>query len=166
MTIRFGAALLAACLVASCDAKTAPAAYHGDDALPNGMTVKEQIEARQHNLKDLGGAFKAVNNQLKTPTPQLEEIKLATQEIAAHSQEIANWFPAGTGPDAGVKTAARADIWTDAATFKADAEAFAAIAAKLNATAQAGDFPALGEDAKATGAACKKCHDAFKTEDK
>src|SRR5262245_56457549 len=81
----------------------APAAYHGDDPLPNGMTVKQQIEARQHNLKDLGGAFKTVNDQLKTDAPQLTEIKLAAEEIRSHSQDIANWFPAGTGPESGVK---------------------------------------------------------------
>src|SRR5262245_45387967 len=117
--------------LAACGGETT-AAYHGDDPLPNGMTVKQQIEARQHNLKDLGGAFKTVNDQLKTDAPQLTEIKLAAEEIRSHSQEIGNWFPAGTGPESGVKTEARAAIWTGQADFKAKAQTFADEAAKLN----------------------------------
>jgi cytochrome c556 len=140
----------------------APAAYHGDDPLSNGMTVKQQIEARQHNLKDLGGAYKAVNDQLKNDAPQLTEIKLAAQEIKSHSQEIANWFPKGTGPESGVKTEALAAIWAEEASFKAKAQKFDDEAAKLNDVVAVENIEAIKVQAKATGEACKGCHDNFR----
>jgi len=140
----------------------APVAYHGDDPLPNGMTVKQQIEARQHNLKDLGGAYKVVNDQLKNDAPQLAEIKLAAQEIRSHSREIGNWFPKGTGPESGVKTEALAAIWVDEASFKTKAQAFDDEAAKLNDAVAMENVDAIKAQAKATGEACKACHDSFR----
>ncbi len=52
------AALALAGATSGCGDEQTAAAYHGDDPLPNGKTVGQQIEARQHNLKDLGGANK------------------------------------------------------------------------------------------------------------
>ena len=158
-----GLAMAGAMTLAACGGEApAEAAYHGDDPLPNGMTVKQQIEARQHNLKDLGGAFKAVNDQLKNDAPQLSEIKLAAEEIRSHSQEIANWFPAGTGPDSGVKTEARAAIWTGEADFKAKAQAFGDEAAKLNDVLALENIEPIKAQALAVGNACKGCHDTFR----
>jgi cytochrome c556 len=157
------AALAIAGVLAGCGGKEAPeAVYHGDDPLPNGMTVKQQIEARQHNMKDLGGAFKAVNDQLKLPEPQLEAIRLAAQEIRNHAQEVANWFPAGTGPESGVKTDATAKIWTDQPGFTAVAATFNTEAGKLADLTVADDLAAIGAQAQIAGAACKACHDAYR----
>ena len=154
---------LAASLAACGGESAAPAAeYHGDDKLPNGMTVKEQIEARQHNLKDLGGAFKAVNDQLKTAAPQLEAIRLATAEIKSHSLEVGNWFPASTGPESGVKTEALAAIWSDEPGFKAAAAKFSDEAGKLADVAMADDLEAIKTQAQAVGGSCKGCHDNFR----
>jgi cytochrome c556 len=153
------AATLAAC---GGEAAAPTAAYHGDDPLPNGMTVKEQIEARQHNLKDLGGAFKTVNDQLKTPEPQHEQIRLAAQEIRSHSKDIANWFPANTGPESGVKTEALAAIWADDPGFKAAAQKFSDEAARLADVVMADDLEAIKTQAQATGGSCKGCHDTFR----
>jgi cytochrome c556 len=155
------AALMLAASLAACGGEPA-AEYHGDDPLPNGMTVKEQIEARQHNLKDLGGAFKTVNDQLKTPAPQLEQIRLAAQEIRSHAQEIAHWFPAGTGPEAGVKTEALAAIWADDPGFKAAAQKLSDEASKLADMVMADDIEAIRTQAQATGGSCKGCHDKFR----
>lgn len=164
-----GGLVAAAMTLAACGGEApagGEAAYRGDDPLPNGMTVKQQIEARQHNLKDLGGANKTVGDQLKTDAPQLEQIRLAVQEIGNHSREIGNWFPAGTGPDAGVKTEAKANIWTDAAGFKAAAERFAAEASKLSDVATTDNLEAIRVQATATGLACKNCHDTYREKKK
>lgn len=169
MNPKVSAAAFAACIaLCGCGGEVAApaAAYRGDDPLPNGMTVKEQIEARQHNLKDLGGAFKAVNDQLKTDAPQIEQIRLAAQEIASHAREIGNWFPAGTGPDSGVKTEALAIIWTDEAGFKAAAERFGAEAGKLTDVVTTDDLAAIKAQATATGGVCKSCHDTYRLDKK
>jgi cytochrome c556 len=156
------AALVMAGALAGCGGKAPAGAYHGDDPLPNGMTVKQQIEARQHNLKDLGGAFKTVNDQLKTEAPQLEQIRLAAQEIKSHSGEIGNWFPASTGPESGVKTEALAAIWTDEPTFKAAAQKFSDEAGKLADVVTTDNLEAIKAQAKTTGGSCKNCHDNFR----
>jgi cytochrome c556 len=164
MNWRASAAILAvtATTLGGCSGETADAAYHGDDPLPNGMTVKQQIEARQRNLKDLGGAFKTVNDQLKTGAPQIEQIRLAAQEIKGHAEEIATWFPAGTGPEAGVKTEALATIWSDNAGFSAAAARLREEAGKLSDIATTDNIEAIKTQADTTRLACKNCHDTFR----
>src|SRR5262249_60344600 len=54
------------------------------------MTPEQVIKARQSNLKDLGGAFKAVRDQLKLSQPNIAEIKQAAQQIRSeeHTSEL------------------------------------------------------------------------------
>jgi cytochrome c556 len=149
--------------LAACGESSAPAAdYRGDEKLPNGMTIKEAIEARQHNLKDLGGAFKTINDQLALPEPNLQEIGFAAQEVKNHAADIDTWFHEGTGPSAGVKTEALDKIWGDNPGFLAAAANFEAAATKLQETVVGGDKAAIQAAAKETGGACKACHDNFR----
>ncbi len=159
--------LLAATLLlatAGCDegGAASSAEYRGDEKLPNGMTIKEAIEARQHNLKDLGGAFKTINDQLAQSTPNMQEIVFAAQEVRNHSQDIDTWFHEGTGPSAGVKTEALDTIWADPEGFAKAVAGFESAAANLHAAATAGDAAAIAAAAKETGAACKACHTTYR----
>jgi cytochrome c556 len=138
------------------------AGYRGDDKLPNGMTIKEAIEARQHNLKDLGGAFKTINDQLAQATPNMQEIGFAAQEVRNHSMDIDTWFHEGTGPSAGVKTEALDAIWEDPQGFSKVAVNFEAAATTLANAAASGDQTAIAAAAKETGAACKACHTTYR----
>lgn len=164
MRLALAASVLLLTIAAGCsEGGSAPAAeYKGDEKLPNGMTMKEAIEARQHNLKDLGGAFKAINDQLATPSPNMQEITFAAQEVKNHSMDIDTWFQEGTGPSSGVETEALAKIWEDPSGFTSAAAAFEAAAAKLSDAVTAGDQAAIGAAAKETGATCKACHDAYR----
>jgi cytochrome c556 len=164
MNWRASAAILAVTTItlSGCSGETAGAAYHGDDPLPSGMTVKQQIEARQHDLKDMAGAFKTVNDQLKTGTPQLEQIRLAAQEIKGHAEEIANWFPSGTGPESGVKTEALPTIWSDSAGFSAAAAKLREETSRLSDIATTDNVEAIRAQAQATGGACKNCHQTYR----
>lgn len=157
-------AAAASLVLAACGGEKATEAVvdHSNDALPSGMTVKQQIEARQHNLKDMGGAFKTINDQLKTDAPQLAEIRLAATEINGHAQGLGDWFPATTGPESGVKTEAKAEIWSDNATFVAAAQKLKDEAAKLVEVTAGEDVAAIKAQAGATGGACKGCHDKFR----
>lgn len=142
------------------DAAAAPDA--GATTLANGMTVKQQIEARQASLKDLGASFKTINDTLKTNAPDVEAIKVAAAKMSEHGQQLGTWFPEGTGPEAGVKTEALANIWTDRATFDAAAEKVKAETAKLAEIASTGDVEAIKGQIPATGGSCKGCHDTFR----
>ena len=156
------AAVTLAVLLAACGGENTTTADHSNDTLPNGMTVKQQIEARQKALKDMGAAFKTVNDQLKSSAPALDQIRPAVQTIKTHAAEIGTWFPKGTGPESGVETAALPKIWEDEATFQAAAQRLGDEAGKLSDVATGEDLAAIGAQAGATGGACKNCHDNFR----
>jgi cytochrome c556 len=126
------------------------------------MTPRAQIEARQSNFKDLGGAFKTVRDQLRVSRPDPVAIEQAAQSVKELSADHANWFPKGTGPEAGFKTAAKPEIWTDPQGFAAGNKRFAEEAAKLYVLAQAKNLDGLKGQVQSVGQACKGCHDKYR----
>jgi cytochrome c556 len=72
------------------------------------------------------------------------------------------WFPAGSGPQPGVKTAAKPEIWTKPADFRRAQDAFIAQAAAFQNTANGGDVDAIRAGVRSLGATCKGCHDQFR----
>jgi cytochrome c556 len=134
----------------------------GGMVIAHTMTPREQIEARQSNFKDLGGAFKTVRDQLRLSRPDFISIEQAAQTVKEMSHEHANWFPNGTGQEAGFKTAAKPEIWSDPQGFAIANNRFAEEGAKLYALAQAKDLDGLKAHALVVGQACKACHDKYR----
>jgi cytochrome c556 len=127
--------------------------------------LEQTITNRQSNLKDLGGAFKAVRDQLKRSTPNIAEIKQAAQQISDLAADQRHWFPKGSGPEAGIKTAAKPEIWSDTTGFAAALDRFSAEAPKLLQLANASDLEGLKAQAKVVGDTCKGCHDKYRVPD-
>lgn len=125
-------------------------------------TPQDAIKARQSNLKDIGGAFKAIRDQLRLSTPNMPAIKQAAQQIKDLAADQAHWFPKGSGPEAGIKTAAKPEIWMDARGFAEALEKFSVEAPKLSAYAEANDITALRSQVATVGQACKGCHDKYR----
>ena len=125
--------------------------------LADATSAADTIKARQDHMHDLGGAMKAIGDQLKSPTPDMAVIKAAAQKVADASAALPSWFPAGSGPDSGVKTHAKAEIWSDPTGFSAAASNFAAEAAKLN-TAASGSADDVKAEVPSVGEACGACH--------
>lgn len=157
-----GFALLSAC---EQTAETDVVSETASVELPNGMTVKEQIEARQGHLKKIGKAFKAISDQLKAGSPDLAQIQSAAATVPTEAMGMADWFPQGTGPASGIKTAALPIIWEDKTDFNDKVGAMQDAAAKLDSIAQAGDVAAIGAAFKTTGGTCKACHDKYRKDD-
>src|SRR3954462_4322370 len=84
------------------------------------------IPARQMGMKQVGRTFKGINDQLHASAPDAKALADGSAQLADLAKKVPSWFPAGTGPDTGVKTAAKADIWANPADFKAKAAALAA----------------------------------------
>jgi cytochrome c556 len=126
------------------------------------MSPKDQIEARQAGFKKIGGTFKALNDQLHSPAPDKAQIAALANQLKGLTPAISTWFPAGTGPEAGVKTAAKAEIWQKNDVFKADAKALQAETDKLASVAAAGDLAAIGAQVHEVGAKCGACHTEFR----
>lgn len=120
------------------------------------------IHARQAGYKQLGGAFKALSDQLNSPNPDKVQVAALSKRVNDIAPKIANWFPAGSGPEAGVKTRAKAEIWTRGAEFQADAKALTDETAKLAALGAAGDIAAAKAQFKVVGGKCGSCHTPFR----
>lgn len=120
------------------------------------------ISARIESYKKIGTAFKTINDGLKADKPDTKVIAAQAKIMKDLSAKIPSWFPKGSGPEAGIKTRAKAEIWSDWATFAAASKGLNAESAKLESLAKAGDIEAIKGQVKATGGACKTCHDKFR----
>jgi len=125
---------------------------------PGGKAVL----ARQAHYKDLGKAFGGLNGELRKDSPDKAALAAGGAAVNTLAQALPSWFPKGSGPEAGVKTAAKAEIWTDAAGFAAAVGKLQGETAKLQEVATAGDLDAIKAQVRATGAACKNCHDQYR----
>ena len=128
----------------------------------SGLAPEQAIAARQSNLKDLGGAFKTIRDQLRVSSPNVSEIKLAAQQIKDLVADQDHWFPRGTGPESGIKTDAKAEIWTDVKGFARAQKELAEQAPKLLTLASANDLDGLRSQVPLVGQACKGCHDKYR----
>lgn len=120
------------------------------------------IKERQDFYKDLGKNFKGLNEALKSDSPSTDDLKKFAAAIGGKTGKIPALFPAGTGPDAGIKAGAKAEIWQKWDEFQKDAGAFDGAAQALNAAAQSGDVATVKKAAQAVGEACKTCHETFR----
>jgi len=123
-------------------------------------------KARMEHMKALGKASKAMFEQVKSGAPDMAVVKLQAANIARASREMPSWFPPGSGQEAEPKSHALPVVWTDHDKFETKAKVLAEAAAKLDAVAQSGDAAGVGAAAHDVGAACKGCHDTFRTKDK
>lgn len=161
-----GLTMLSACGQSGDAEATSEAAEEiATEALPNGMTVKEQIEARQGQLKKVGKAFKTIIDQSKSDSPDMAAIQAATASITTETEGMADWFPEGTGPDSGIETDALPIIWDEKEDFLQKVSDMQEAAAKLDAAAQTGDAAAIGAAFKTAGGTCKSCHDKYRLDD-
>lgn len=132
---------------------------------PQGPAAKA-VGARQEGYKQLGAAFKTINDELKASRPDMAAIAQAATRMRDLSVAAPRWFPKGSGPEAGVKTRAKPEIWTDAAGFAAAQRSFQTETAKLQTIAASGDLAALRVQVRATGATCGGCHDKYRVPQK
>ena len=144
----------AAALLVSCTASFA-------DAPPAA-----QIKPRQDKLRDMGGALKAISDEIKKGRIDWDNAAIPNaQTVKDRSVYILNWFPKGSGPEAHVKTYALPAIWTKQDDFTKLGKQLQADAAKLNQVAQAKDEAGLKAQVQIIGKTCKSCHDTYRSPD-
>jgi cytochrome c556 len=133
-------------------------------ATPSAAAPGDLVKVRIEGYRDLGEAFKAVNDGLRKGSATPQQMQRLAARISASAQAQYGWFPAGSGPRPGVKTAARPEIWTRARGFRAAQDAFSRQARAFTQVAAIGDPVAMRTAARQLGASCKSCHDAFRVE--
>lgn len=131
-------------------------------AAPLLAAPADDVRSRVAGLRELGASFKAVNDGLRGSEPQTILIQQAARQIRNAATAQYRWYPAGSGPQPGVKTAAKPEIWTQAPRFKAAQDAFAAQAAAFQQAANSGNINAIRAEARKLGGTCKGCHDSFR----
>ena len=123
------------------------------------------VVARQAHYKELNAAFGGINAELRKDAPDKGLIAANAGKMKALAADLPSWFPKGSGPEAGVKTQAKAEVWTDAAGFAAAVTRLQAETGKLQDVAAAGDLDAIKAQVRATGGACKACHEIYRAQE-
>jgi cytochrome c556 len=131
---------------------------------PQTPGAKAAHERHEH-FEALGKASKALREELRQTAPALEKIRDRAAAINSYAQQLRSWFPAGSGPQDGVKTHALAKVWTQPDEFARAAARLTDAAAALNAAAQSADLAAVRGAVLPLGAACKNCHQRFRHKD-
>jgi cytochrome c556 len=150
---RVAGAALALCLASGLAVQAAP-------------SIKDQIKSRQDKLRDMGGALKAIDDELKKRSQDWDNtIAPNAQTLKDRSAYLLNWFPKGTGPESGVKTYALPSVWQKPDDFTRLGKAMQAEVAKLAQIAGSKDAGALKAQAFALGKTCKACHDDYRSPD-
>lgn len=121
----------------------------------------DQIRTRIAGYRDLGAAYKSVNDAMRGD-PQVATIRQAAQRIGNSARAQYAWFPAGSGPRPGVKTAAKPAIWAKSQEFRSAQDAFARQAAAFQRAARTGNIAAIRAESRKLGGTCKACHDTFR----
>jgi len=120
------------------------------------------IQARQGNYKQMAAALKGISDQLRSGSPDLAQIRPRAALLADRSVHVLTWFPRGTGPEAGVRTRAKPDIWANPAGFRHAGATFVVAARALNAAARGGDLAQVRTALRDVTRACSGCHDLFR----
>ena len=134
-------------------------------AVPLLAADADIVKSRIAGYREIGAAFKAINDQLRSGTPQPYLLQVSAREIANGTREQYRWFPAGSGPKPGVKTRAKPAIWVQPAKFKALQDSFAAKAGVLAVATKGKDAARIQAAVKDLGGACKACHDVYREEE-
>jgi len=131
-------------------------------AVAQAATPVETQKARHEHYEQLGKAFKAVRDQMNAGSPDFAVIQKNAEVINEASIDQQQWFPKGTGPEAG-KTRALPEIWSKPADFEAAQKMLSERAPKLLAAVKTQDIAAVKAAFKEAGGACKNCHDTFRS---
>ena len=125
-----------------------------------------QIKPRQDKLRDMGGALKAITDEIKKGRIDWDNAVIPNaQTVKDRSVYILNWFPKGSGPEAHVKTYALPVIWQKQDDFTRLGKQLQADAVKLQQVANAKDEAGLKAQVQVIGKTCKACHDTYRSPD-
>ena len=161
MTFRSRAALAAAAGAVVIAVGLAAGSIHTEAAID----AKTVIETRQKAMKDNGGHMKAINGFVETGEGDAAMVAEHATAIAETAKKIPELFPEGTSlaDGHGVKTAAKAEIWTDRAGFEKAAAYLGEEAEELAETAKGGDKQAIAAAFAELGKeGCGGCHSKFR----
>jgi cytochrome c556 len=124
---------------------------------------EDAIKYRQSVMTVMATHFGRVAGMAAGRIPFDANVAAANAALATSMSPLA--FTAfGPGTDKGAPTRAKAEIWSNAAGFKAKGDEMQAAMTKLNDAAKSGSLDNIKAAAGGVGRACKACHDDFQAE--
>lgn len=129
--------------------------------------IAAAVQLRQHSFSELGTLYKSLGNAIRTGEPLQGNpaVKSAVAQLASYAADLPQWFAAGTGPESGADTDAKAGIWLEHADFGRKAEALRVESGRLLQIHAEGGAAEFGEQLEAVGVACKNCHKKYRVDD-
>jgi cytochrome c556 len=159
------AATVVSLVLVACKNQSEPPAPPANQSAATGAAAAnaaDSIRARQSHYKEIGKAMKGISAELKADSPSVPTIQTHAARLKEFAPQIEGWFPQGSGSEAGLKTRAKQEIWSDPEGFRRAAQTFVAAAGSFHGVAQGGDVQAIRAAVPDLGASCKGCHDKFR----
>lgn len=144
-------------LIMSLCAATATAALAASPA--------SEVRTRIAGYRALGSAFKTANDTVRRRDVANPRLRKAAAQIVSAARQQYRWYPATSRPAPGLKTAAKAEIWSRPDDFRKLQDGFLAQAQRFQTAIASGDAGAIRSEARKLGARCKSCHDQFRLAD-
>ena len=123
--------------------------------------VADVIKGRQAAMMLSGVATGSIKTAIDAGQPPASQ-RFPARALSRWAHAVPGMFPVGSGPETGVPTNARPEIWTDREGFEARAAAYAAAADRLAETTGGEDAAAFSEAWTAVRRSCQACHDVYK----
>ncbi len=129
--------------------------------------IEEAVRVRKQNFSEMGTIAKNINDALKAGSKLVGDptIDSSVQQLGNYARDQKFWFNAGTGPESGADTDAKAEIWTQPEDFAKKSEALIEASAQLATVYASGDEVAFATQWKAVGDTCESCHEAYRVPD-
>ena len=121
------------------------------------LAVRQAAMRTNAALNSLAGA--EAKGAVTIPPDQL---KAMGEAWVRYGKLLPALFPAGSGMDKNPTSKAKPEIWSDAADFKAKADAYAKATADFKAAADKGDAGAVKTATAEVGKSCQSCHESFR----
>ena len=128
-------------------------------------TPSDFVAGRKAAYKQIGRANKAILDELRGGSPSMPNVAANARLLIGYSDKIPGWFPRGTGPESGVKTAALPAIWADPKGFRNAAQALRISSGRLLAAASQNNLPAAKAAAAEVAGSCRTCHQTYRSRD-
>ncbi len=152
-----GAGVVTATVCAGCGTRAEPV------VVPPEIAAVVSLRASQ--FREIGTAFKALTDEMQSGDPYLPSMRRSALQIRDLSRDLSSWFPTGSGPETGLDTKARAEIWKRPEDFARATSLFQTRAEEFAHTVESGDLARISAHLKALGDSCAGCHDVFRVED-
>ncbi|MCB2076271.1 MAG: cytochrome c [Novosphingobium sp.] len=124
-----------------------------------------ETRTRIAGYRALGAAFKSANDLIRRRDHTSPKLREAAATIVSSAKSQYRWYPSSSGPKSGLKTAAKAEIWSNPGEFRKLQDRFLTQAQAFQAATASNDPARIRTEVRKLGASCKACHDRFRNSD-